>query len=82
MTEQAMLEQPQSVTQIEIDQRVFDLYDEYCHGRIDRREFLLRAAAVAAGGLAMAQALMPRYNEAAAKLSWERTVAFFKKNLA
>jgi carboxymethylenebutenolidase len=24
----------------------------------------------------------PRYNEAAAKLSWERTVAFFKQNLA
>ena len=24
----------------------------------------------------------PRYQEAAAKLSWERTVAFFKKNLA
>jgi carboxymethylenebutenolidase len=24
----------------------------------------------------------PRYNEAAAKLSWERTVAFFRKNLA
>ena len=23
----------------------------------------------------------PRYNEAAAKLAWERTVAFFKKNL-
>ena len=22
------------LTQIEIDQRVFDLYDEYCHGRI------------------------------------------------
>lgn len=20
-----------------IDQRVFDVYDEYCHGRIDRR---------------------------------------------
>ena len=61
MTEQAMLEQPQGITQIEIDQRVFDLYDEYCHGRIDRREFLLRAAAVTVGGLAMAQALMPRY---------------------
>ena len=61
MTEQAMLEQPQGVTQIEIDQRVFDLYDEYCHGRMDRREFLLRAAAVTVGGLAMAQALMPRY---------------------
>jgi carboxymethylenebutenolidase len=24
----------------------------------------------------------PRYNEAAAKLAWERTVTFFKKNLA
>src|SRR5262245_27045581 len=50
-----------SLTQAEIDQRVFDLYDEYCHGRIDRREFLLQSAAVAAGGLAMAQALLPRY---------------------
>ena len=49
------------LTQSEIDQRVFDLYDEYCHGRIDRREFLLQAAAVTAGGLAMAQALLPRY---------------------
>jgi carboxymethylenebutenolidase len=49
------------VTQIEIDQRVFDLYDEYCHGRIDRREFLLQASAAVAGGLAMAQALLPRY---------------------
>ena len=44
----------QPLTQIEIDQGVFDLYDEYCHGHIDRREFLLRAAAVTAGGLAMA----------------------------
>jgi carboxymethylenebutenolidase len=52
------------VTQIEIDQRVFDLYDEYCHGRIDRREFLLQAAAVTAGGLVMAQALLPRYAQA------------------
>ena len=55
---------PTPVTQIEIDQRVFDLYDEYCHGRIDRREFLLQAAAVTVGGLAMAQALLPRYAQA------------------
>ena len=48
------------VTQLDIDQRVLDLYDEYCHGGIDRREFLLRAGAVV-GGLAMAQALLPRY---------------------
>jgi carboxymethylenebutenolidase len=46
-----------------IDQRVFDLYDEYCHGRMDRRTFLQQAALVA-GGLAMAQALMPRYANA------------------
>src|SRR5712675_1459675 len=52
------------LTQAEIDQRVFDLYDEYCHGRIDRREFLQRAAAVTIGGLAMAQALLPRYAQA------------------
>lgn len=47
-----------------IDARVYELYDEYCHGRLERREFLLRAAALAAGGLAMAQALLPRYARA------------------
>ena len=54
-------DQKPGVTQMEIDQQVYDLYDEYCHGRIDRREFLQRAAAVTVGGLAMAQALLPRY---------------------
>ena len=53
-----------NLTQIDIDQRVFDLYDEYCHGRIDRRSFLAQAAVVTVGGLAMAQALMPRYANA------------------
>jgi carboxymethylenebutenolidase len=52
------------LTQSDIDQRVFDLYDEYCHGRMDRREFLARAAVVTAGGLAMAHALLPRYAQA------------------
>lgn len=52
------------ITQDQIDQRVFDLYDEYCHGKIDRRAFLQRAAIVTAGGLAMAQALLPRYAQA------------------
>jgi carboxymethylenebutenolidase len=55
---------PAPVTQLQIDQRVFDLYDEYCHGRIDRREFLARASVLVAGGLAMAQALLPRYAQA------------------
>jgi carboxymethylenebutenolidase len=53
-----------SITQREIDQRVFDLYDEYCHGGMDRREFLARAGALGAAFLAMAQALLPRYAQA------------------
>ena len=61
MTEVNMTE---PVTQLQIDQRVFDLYDEYCHGRIDRREFLARSGALVAGGLIMAQALLPRYAQA------------------
>jgi carboxymethylenebutenolidase len=51
----------------QIDQRVFALYDEYCHGHIDRREFLARARALMIGGvsaLGMAQLLFPRYAEA------------------
>ena len=50
-----------------IDPRIFNLYDEYCHGHIDRRTFLSRAAAITIGGtsaLWMAQALLPRYAEA------------------
>jgi carboxymethylenebutenolidase len=44
-----------------LDERIYDLYDEYCHGGIDRREFLRRASVVTIGGIAMAQALLPRY---------------------
>ena len=55
-----MSETASVLTQQEIDQRVLDLYDEYCHGGIDRREFLQRAALIT-GGLAMAHALLPRY---------------------
>jgi carboxymethylenebutenolidase len=61
-----MAAQPQ-VDDIDIDARVYALYDEYCHGRIDRREFLARCSAIVIGGvsaLAMAQALFPRYAEA------------------
>jgi carboxymethylenebutenolidase len=78
MSEQAVAEQAvaqaQGVTQIEIDQRIFDLYDEYCHDGIDRREFLLRAAALTLGGLAMAQALLPRYAAA-------QTISFTDKRI-
>jgi len=50
-----------------IDDRIYDLYDEYCHGYIDRRQFFERAAAVTVSGvtaLAMAEALLPNYAEA------------------
>jgi carboxymethylenebutenolidase len=62
MTHSAQNVEP--ATQQQIDQRVYDLYDEYCHGRMDRREFLTRAQALVIGGvsaLVMAQALFPRY---------------------
>ncbi|MDX1485101.1 MAG: dienelactone hydrolase family protein [Alphaproteobacteria bacterium] len=47
-----------------IDPRIFDLYDQYCHSDMERREFLNRAAAITVAGgsgLAMAQAMLPRY---------------------
>ncbi len=53
--------------QSDIDAKVFDLYDEYCHGHIDRRQFLDRAATLTVAGvsaLAMAEALMPNYAQA------------------
>jgi len=53
-----------AITQLDLDKQVFDLYDEYCHGGIDRREFLKRAAALGATAFALAQALMPRYANA------------------
>ena len=53
-----------AITQPEIDQQVFDLYDEYCHGRIDRREFLKRAGALGAAALVAAQGLLPNYARA------------------
>jgi carboxymethylenebutenolidase len=53
-----------AMTKDKIDPQIFKLYDDYCHGRIDRREFLGRAAVlpiVGASALAMAQGLLPRY---------------------
>ena len=53
--------------QDKVDPRVYDLFDDYTHDRISRRQFLSRSAAITVGGvsaLAMAQALLPRYAEA------------------
>ncbi len=55
------------MTKDTIDPKVYDLYDEYCHTRMTRREFLNKASALAIVGgsaLAMAEALLPRYAEA------------------
>ena len=50
-----------------IDPQLYDLYDEYCHTQMTRRQFLNRASAlvVASGSaIAMAEALLPRYAKA------------------
>lgn len=50
-----------------IDPKIYQLYDEYCHGTMSRRDFLDRAAAIAVVGgsaLAMAKALLPDYAKA------------------
>ena len=55
------------MTKTDIDKKIYDLYDEYCHGYMSRREFLNRASAITVAGisgLAMAQALLPCYAEA------------------
>jgi carboxymethylenebutenolidase len=50
-----------------IDPRVTQLYDQYCHGAIDRREFMRRCAALSIGGasaLTMATSMLPQYAKA------------------
>lgn len=52
---------------LEIDPRIYSLYDQYCHGFMSRRDFLKKASAITVAGvsgLTMAQALFPRYAEA------------------
>lgn len=51
----------------DIDSKVYELYDEYCHSDMSRREFLKRAGAlslVGGAGLAMATSLLPDYVKA------------------
>ena len=50
----------------EISQEVFDLYDDYAHNRIDRRQFMNKLSAYAIGGITVASLLsfiMPKYKE-------------------
>lgn len=50
--------------QEEIDAQVFELYDEYCHGHIDRRQFFERAAALSVAATVMATSMLPNYADA------------------
>lgn len=50
----------------DINQEVFDLYDEYAHNKIDRRKFMEKLSIYAVGGLTMTNLLscvMPNYDE-------------------
>src|SRR5687768_4551850 len=49
-----------------VDQRILDLYNEYCHGRLSRRNFIKKGCAIAGGvsAAALIESVMPRYAEA------------------
>ncbi|TWT84464.1 Carboxymethylenebutenolidase [Planctomycetes bacterium CA13] len=55
----------------DFDQEVLDLYDDYAHGRLDRREYVKRLAAFAVGGMTvetLVSSLSPNY-------AWAQQVA-------
>ena len=48
----------------DIKQEVFDLYDDYAHNRIERRDFIQKLSAYAVGGITVTSLmsfLMPDY---------------------
>lgn len=50
----------------DVSQEVFDLYDDYAHNRLDRRQFINKLSAYAVGGITVASLLsfiMPKYQE-------------------
>lgn len=50
----------------ELSQEIFDLYDQYAHNRLNRREFVERLSVYAVGGLtvpALLDYLLPKYEE-------------------
>ena len=56
----------QKVTKENVGQEVFDLYDDYAHNRINRRQFLDRLSVYAIGGITVTSLLsfiMPNYQD-------------------
>ncbi|MEM6804402.1 MAG: dienelactone hydrolase family protein [Bacteroidota bacterium] len=50
----------------DISQEVFDLYDDYAHNRLDRRQFIEKLSLYAVGGITLSSLLgfiMPKYEE-------------------
>ena len=50
----------------DIQQEVFDLYDDYAHNKIDRRNFMNKLSVYAVGGMtvsSLAALLLPNYAE-------------------
>ena len=54
------------ITKEDIKQEIFDLYDEYAHNKIDRRQFVERLSVYAVGGLTVSSLMsfiMPNYQD-------------------
>ncbi|MGH2564802.1 MAG: dienelactone hydrolase family protein, partial [Ginsengibacter sp.] len=53
-----------TITKEDIKQEVFDLYDDYAHSRVNRRDFVQKLSVYAVGGLSVTSLmsfLMPDY---------------------
>jgi len=56
----------QEIKKEQISQEVFDLYDDYAHNRIDRKQFISKLSVFAVGGLTLSSLMsfiMPNYKD-------------------
>ena len=56
-----------SIRKEDLSQEVFDLYDDYAHNKVDRREFMNKLSKYAVGGITVATLatfLLPKYSQA------------------
>ncbi|MEA3462460.1 MAG: dienelactone hydrolase family protein [Bacteroidota bacterium] len=54
----------------DVSQEVFDLYDDYAHNRLDRRQFINKLSAYPDVNHGFHNDSTPRYDKAAAELAW------------
>jgi carboxymethylenebutenolidase len=57
----------ENIKKEDIKQEVFDLYDDYAHNRVNRRDFMQRLSAYAVGGITVTSLMsfmMPDYEGA------------------